>query len=267
MKKIFFIIIILLVLIFLYGRYIEIDNFKIKEYTINNESIPDTFKDLKIVQFSDILYKQDTKKLKKIKEEINNLSADILIFTGDLFDSDYSYNEEDYNNLKDFLNNLNANYYKYTVYGENDEKYLDKFKDIMYDANFKLLDNDSTLFFYKDVTPIKIIGYTNNNTDINSLLESDIEYNYALVITHKPDNIETLSNYNINTVLAGHSLGGIINIPYYGGIIKMEGSKTYVNDYYRVNNTDLYISNGIGYKKFEYRLLNTPSINVYRFDN
>lgn len=266
MKRIIFILILILTLIFLYGRFIETDNFNIKEYTIHNESISDSFKELKIVHFSDILYKQDTKKLEKLKKEINDLSADILIFTGDLFDSDYTYSDEDYNNLKDFLSNLNADY-KYTVYGENDEKNLDKFKDIMYDSNFKLLDNSSTLFFYKDVTPIKIIGYTNSSVDFNTLLESDVPYNYTLLITHKPDNIELLSNYNIDTVISGHSLGGIINIPYYGGLIKMDGSNTYINDYYKVNNTDLYISNGIGYKLFEFRLFNAPSINVYRFDN
>ena len=137
----------------------------------------------------------------------------------------------------------------------------------MYDSGFKLLDNESNLLFYKDITPIKIIGVTSNTADINKLLESDIEYSYSLVITHKPDNIELLSNYNINAVLAGHSLGGIINVPYYGGLIKMDGSNTYINNYYKVNNTDLYISNGLGYKLFEFRLFNTPSINVYRFDN
>ena len=267
MKRILFIIIIILFLFFLYGKYIEPNNLKIKEYAIKSDEISDSFKELKIVQFSDLLYSKDKSKLNKLTTEINKLNPDILIFTGDLFNSDNEYNEEDYANLQNFLKSLNAEYYKYAISGENDEKYMDKYKDILYNSNFKLLDNDSTLFFYKDVTPIKIIGYKNSDIDFNILLASDIEYNYSLVITHKPDNIEVLKKYNIDTVIAGHSLGGIINIPYYGGLIKMDGSKTYVNDYYKVDNTDLYINNGLGYKLFEYRLLNTPSINVYRFDN
>lgn len=267
MKRIVFIIIIILSIIFLYGKYIEPNNLTIKEYTIKNNNIPESFKDIKIVQFSDLLYDKDSTKLEKFSSEINKLNPDILLFTGDLFNSDNEYNEEDYTNLEKFLTSLNSEYYKYAISGENDDKFIEKYKDILYKSNFKLLDNESTLFFYKDVTPIKIIGFNNSDIDFNTLLESDIDYSYSLVITHKPDNIELLKDYNINTVISGHSLGGIINVPYYGGLIKMEGSKTYINDYYKVDNIDLYINNGLGYKLFEYRLFNTPSINVYRFDN
>ena len=47
----------------------------------------------------------------------------------------------------------------------------------------------------------------------------------------------------------------------------MKGSNTYTDDYYKVNNTELFVNNGIGYKLFLFRFLNTPSINVYRFNN
>lgn len=267
MKKIIFIIFIILVLIFLYGRYIEPTKLNVKQYVINTDKISESFKDIKIVHFSDLLYKREKDNLNKLKDLINKEEADIIVFTGDLFDSNTSYSEEDYNDLKEFLTSLNANFYKYAVYGEEDEKYLDKFKDIMYDSNFVILDNTSTLFFYKDVTPINIIGITNIDADINSLLQSDIEYNYSLVIMHKPDYVDNLKEYNVDTVLSGHSLGGIINIPYYGGLIKMSGSNTYVNGNYKIDNTELFVNNGIGYKLFLFRLFNTPSISVYRFNN
>ena len=56
MKRIIFSIILLITILFLYGRYIEVYNFKIHEYTITNSNIPASFTDLKIVHFSDILY-------------------------------------------------------------------------------------------------------------------------------------------------------------------------------------------------------------------
>ena len=267
MKKILFIIIILLTLLFLYGRYIEPNNIIIKEYTINTEKIPESFKELKIVHFSDLLYDHDVSRLDIIKEKINNENPDIILFTGNLFDNNNSYDDDDYNNLKSFLTGLEADYYKYTIFGNNDEKYLEKFKDILYESNFILLNNDSSLFFYKDKTPINIIGITDLNTDIDSLFKSDIEYNYNLILTDKPDNIEALKNYDVDTFISGHSLGGIINIPYYGGIIKMEGSQKYINEYYKIDDIELFVNNGLGYKYFNYRLFNTPSINVYIFDN
>lgn len=268
MKKVIIVIIILLVLIFLYGRYIEINNFKIKEYTITNGNIPLSFEEIKIVHFSDLLYYHgyNTKNLDKLVKNINNIKPDVIIFSGDLFKKNESYNEDDYNILKETLSNMEASLYKYAVIGDNDEEYLEQYKDLLYESDFQLLDNENMLFFYKDNTPINIIGLTNLD-NIETLLETDTEYNYEIVIIHKPDNFDKLSNYGINTILSGHSLGGIVNIPYYGGIITTKGAKKYVNDYYKLNNSEIFISNGLGYHSFNFRLFNTPSINVYRFSN
>lgn len=265
MKKFIFFIIIILISLFLYGKYIEPNNFKIKEYNITNEGIPESFKELKIVHFSDLLYiPNNEKKLNELINAINELKADIIIFSGDLFKRDEKYDNDDYNTLKESLKNMNASLYKYAVIGDNDETFIDEYKDILYESEFMLLDNKNMLLFYKDITPINIIGLSNVD-NLNELLSTDIEYSYSLAIIHEPDNLNKISETNINTVLSGHSLGGTINIPYYGGIIKKDGANTYINDYYKLNNTGLFISNGIGYEKFNFRLFNTPSINVYRF--
>lgn len=266
MKKALSIILLLLICLFLYGKYIEVNNFKVKEYKIQANDIPESFKEIKIVHFSDILYiSGNENKLKDLITRINEQKPDIVIFAGDLFNNNEKYTENDYKVLKDNLKNIEVSLFKFACLGDNDELYIDKYKDILYESEFILLDNKNKLVFYKDSTPINVIGLTNLD-NINTLLETDIEYNYSLVITHKPDLIEKLKDYNINTVLSGHSLGGIVNIPYYGGLIKSNGANTYINDYYKVNNTELFISNGIGYHKYNFRLFNTPSFNVYRFD-
>ena len=40
-------------------------------------------------------------------------------------------------------------------------------------------------------------------------------------------------------------------------------SKNYFKPYYKVNNTDLYISSGIGTRSFDFRLFNKPSVSIY----
>jgi len=267
MKKILGSLIIILIAAFLYGKYVEVNNFQIKEYTIKNENIPNSFKDLKVVHFSDLLY-EDTyqDKLNDLVDKINKIEADIIIFSGDLFKAKAKYNIDDYEFLTKAFKKMNASLYKYAVIGDNDESNVGKYKDIMYEADFKLLDNENILLFYKDITPINIIGLTNLD-NVNDLLVSETPYNYSIAIIHQPDNFEELSKLNINTILSGHSLGGIINIPYYGGLIKKDGAKTYISSYYKLNNSEIYISNGLGYEDINYRLFNTPSINVYRFSN
>ena len=263
MKKFFVALIIIIICIFLYGRYIEVNNLKVNYLNLPSNNIPDSFKDLKIVQFSDLLYEPSNEKnLNKLLKIVNDENADIIIFSGDLLKNGVKYQDKDYNKLKDMLKKMNANLYKYAVIGDNDQKYLEKYKDIIYEGEFTLLDNESTLLFYKDENPIKIIGLT-NTSNIEDLLASDIDYKYTLAITHKPDNFEKISNYNIDSTLSGHSLGGIINVPLYGGLIKKSGAKKYTSNTYKLNGSKLFISNGLGYHKFNFRLLNTPSINVY----
>ncbi len=267
MKKALVIVILTIVLLFLYGRYIEVKSFKTHEYTIKNENIPASFEDLKLVQFSDVLYEPETSEaiLKKVTKKINDLDADIIIFSGDLFKKGLKYKEDDYTKIKKYLTDMEASLYKLAVIGENDEENIQEYKDILYESGFNLLDNQNMLLFYKDEEPINIIGITNLDADFNTLLTTDVPYNYSLAISHTPDNFDELIKHNINTVLSGHSLGGMVNIPFYGGLIKKEGAQKYLNNYYKNGNNELYISNGLGYEKFNFRLFNTPSINIYRF--
>ena len=55
-----------------------------------------------------------------------------------------------------------------------------------------------------------------------------------------------------------------VNLPIYGPIIKFEHAKKYYKPYYKIDNTDLYISSGIGTTDFNFRFLNKPSFNFYR---
>ena len=44
-------------------------------------------------------------------------------------------------------------------------------------------------------------------------------------------------------------------------------AKKYYKEYYKVNNTDMYISNGLGTTIMNLRLFNKPSISLYRLTN
>ena len=116
------------------------------------------------------------------------------------------------------------------------------------------------LLYYKNEEPINILGFTNK---VDNSLYSEDYLNITLI--HKPDMVSKINNSSI--VLAGHSLGGIIKLPFIDGLIKKDGAKNYLNDYYKVDNNDLYISNGLGTEKISFRLFNTPSITLYRVYN
>ena len=50
-------------------------------------------------------------------------------------------------------------------------------------------------------------------------------------------------------------------------LIKPDGAKKYYDEYYKVGNTDLYISSGLGTSELDFRFFNRPSFNFYQLYN
>ena len=67
-------------------------------------------------------------------------------------------------------------------------------------------------------------------------------------------------------MVSGHSHNGQVNIPYLKRLFLPKGSRKYYENYYKVNNTNLYISSGIGLSKVNLRIFDKPSINFYRIN-
>lgn len=270
--KIILVFFCIFILITLYSRYIGTNGFIVKEYPIVDSKIPSNFYGLKIIQISDIHYKMTTSKneLEDIINEINLLKPDIVILNGDLFDKDIEYSKNDYKVLTKLLNKIDYNISKYAIKGDNDlnNKNWEK---IINDSNFINLNNTYELIYYNSLEPILITGISSNGdikkTIKNTNDEIKEKYNYSILVLHEPDYIEKINYSNYNLILAGHSLNGQIKLPFIGGIIRPKGAKKYYDEYYKLNNTDLYITGGIGTSKFKFRLNNKSSFNLFRLRN
>lgn len=266
--KIVFVLIILTFGIYFYSRYINTKGLIVNEYSIINKSIPSNFYGFKIVHISDIHYKvtTDLEDLKNLVQNVNLLKPDIVIFSGDLFDNKIKYTKKDYIDLTNILKSINYNIEKYAIKGDNDIK-IDEWDNIMNDSDFTNLNDTYKLIYYQGNEPILITGISSNLKDNHMNILDDIEnnYKYSILVMHEPDYINNNINYNL--ILAGHSLGGRIIIPFIGGIIKDKGGTKYMDKHYKLGTKDLYISNGIGSSIYPYRFLNKPSINLYRLRN
>lgn len=271
LKKILLTISSILILIILYSTLIGTRIIDINEYKVESPSLPESFHGIKIIHFSDIHYGTtiNKKQLDNIVKKINNLKPDIIFFTGDLIDKNIKIDKETTNELIESLNKLECSLYKYAIYGDEDLS-NNSYKEIITNSNFTLLENTSTLLYYKNQTPIEITGYNPTITSPNYTIltdiieEQDTTNYYKIVLTHEPDSIDKFINYNPNLVLSGHSLGGVINIPFTKPLFLPKNSQKYYKDYYKINNTELFISNGLGTSGINARLNNHPSINLYR---
>lgn len=257
--KILFIFIIIIFSLFLYGRYINTITLKVNETKITNKLLPNEYNGLKIAHFSDLHIGRTTDEmmLKKVVNELNDLNADIIIFTGDLLDN----KKIDNKTIINYLKNIKARLYKFGIIGDYDNKYIEDYNEIMKKSNFTILDNYNKLVYYESNIPLNFIGIS-DPANTQELYNNDY---FNITLIHKPDLLKSITDSDI--AFAGHSLGGQIRLPFIGGIKKIAGAKTYVDSYYKINNYDTYISNGIGTQDISLRTFNSPSITLYRLYN
>lgn len=276
MKKIikFLILLILfIVIILLYAKYIGTMGFITKEYTLYHDNLPVSFDGLKIVHISDLHYKRfiNEDKVNDIINEINLINADIVVFTGDLIDKDTQISNDDYEFLTEAFSKINVKYGKYAVVGNHDVVSLDKVIKLFNDSEFKYLENDYDTITDRYGNNILVLGFNNNeNFDVVNKeikLPEDNDNYYKIVLTHEPDiSDEIMDNLSVDLILAGHSHNGQIRLPIIGALYTPKGAKKYYDEHYKVNNTDIYISSGVGVSNINMRLFNKPSINFYRIN-
>lgn len=259
-----FIIIFLLSLFIIYVHKIEPSIISTREYPIINQNIPPSFNGFKIAHFSDIHFGRTTNEteVKKVVEKINEMKADIIVFSGDLFDPYITLSEENKNFLAEELSKMTSTLGKYAILGDNDLEKKDTFQEIMNKANFIVLDKNIPIY-YKGNIPIFLQGYSSNqNIDTSNLKQKQ----YQITLCHEPIIFDEVYQKS-NLVLAGHSLGGLVRLPFTNGLFKPNNTSDYIYGKYEKETSTLYVSNGIGTENLSIRFLNIPEINLYRLYN
>ena len=271
--KILFFCFTTILLLFLYSRYVESTNVIIKEINVINSNVPKSFYGYKIAHISDIHYNTTISKseLTSTIKNLNKSKANIIVITGDIFDNDVQYKDNDIDDLADALNNIDGKY-RYIITGDQDRSNQELFDKLLEKIDFKLLDNTYDIIYDGDYDPLLIGGISTRNDDTNidekiSSIENAIEENktyYNILIMHEPSLISQINYDNYQLILAGHTNNGQVNIPGIKKILTPIKDRKYNKTYYKMNNTDFYISQGIGTTNIKARFLNKPTINLYR---
>lgn len=266
--KIITILLLIIIALVLYSHFLGTKGLNIREYAVKNKKISPNFEGFKIVHFSDLHYGSTVKEkeMTKLVESINALKPDLVIFTGDLIEETYYMSEKEQKELSKSLNNITAKIGKYYVDGNHD---INKaYELVMKDSGFINMNNKNDLIYNEGTTPIILVGlddYLLKKTDINEAFNYENENNYyTILLVHEPDLADQIKDKNVDLMLSGHSHNGQVRLPFLGAIITIEGSKKYYDEKYILDNTELYISGGIGTSSAPFRFLVKPSFNFYR---
>lgn len=234
-------------------------------------AIPNDVEELKIVFFTDThfgkYYPQE--KITRLVETINEQTPDFVIFGGDLIDH-YARDQEilDLEGLSKSLSEIKATYGKIAVYGNHDYGggAAPFYESVMTNGGFTVLTDDEVTF---DNLNLSITGYEDSllgYIDPNRYKLPNAPF--RIVITHEPDVVDYIKATGSFLVLAGHSHGGQVSLPFLTKKALPTGAKKYIKGQYDLKNVisgsdaSMIVSQGIGMTIQPFRFLNPPEIVI-----
>lgn len=279
--KILLIITLVICSVLIYSRYISTKGLIVKEYKVVNDKVTNNFHGLKVVHISDIHYGTtiNKKELTKVVNKINQLKPDFVVLTGDLLDNNSNEVENYEKELIDVLSKIECTIGKYAISGNHDYKFKN-FNTIIEQSGFINLNDTYEKIYKEDNNYILLSGISTNmhgdkklteklkttNEFLTTITEEENKNLYKILLIHEPDIIDDI-DIDFDLILAGHSHNGQVRLPIIGALKKVKLAEKYYDPYYKINNTDLYISGGLGTSTLKFRFFNKPSINFYRITN
>lgn len=217
----------------------------VKEVLLSSDKVN---KDVKIVQLSDIHITRgmSLKRLQKIVERTNALSADAIVLTGDIIDDNALLLNKYFAELK----KLKAKDGVFFVIG-NHEYYngivfiLKKVQEV----GLKNLHNSGKSLANKNVyiggVPDKSAAFINPYfaIDIKKAVKNSKDGEYKILLSHNPQIFQDENAQLFDLVLSGHTHGGQI-FPFN---YLAKKANTYLAGLYEKNGKNLYVSRGVGY--------------------
>lgn len=262
---------------------ILISNFVItaKFYTISKENVPFSFDGYRIVLISDLHDREFGYNSQRLINVIDKQSPDIVIMAGDMI----STGDKDWEVFLKLSESLAEKYKTYYVVGNHEQNLTGgQLTDLVAkieNTGVIVLDNEITVI-EKNTEKINLYGlwfhlryyrdlrseYQKENyfgiESITKILGTPDKEEFNVLITHNPVYFNTYSEWGSDLTLSGHMHGGMIRLPFVGGLFSPEkelfpkfDSGVFYND-----NSFLVVSRGLGNGNLGFRFLNCPEVTV-----
>lgn len=232
------------------------------------ESLPPQFDGLRVAELSDLHGRSFGKNNVRLLRTLQKARPDMICICGDLFDE-----QTDLTMLEPLLTGLTDIAPVYYVTG-NHEWQVKNLREILQKMRawgVTVLENEERVLFrggaemvvagvhdpcgpYDMKTPAALVR------ELRSAQGND----FILMLSHRNDELAMWSQLGVQLVLSGHCHGGVVRLPFVGGVFgtRRELFPEYDAGVYRQDGTTLFVSRGLGYTNVHFRLFNRPHVPI-----
>ncbi|HOK42669.1 MAG TPA: metallophosphoesterase [Thermoclostridium caenicola] len=260
---------------------------QIVRYTLSYAELPQGFDGYKIAHISDMHGMAFGYKNSTLARRIREFNPDIVVCTGDMISS----HAKDGQAFLDFLESMGDQYPIYMCLGNHEQiaewKELESESEYGYDAfirkvreyGVRILNNETEIL-EKDGDQIRIIGLTlalyhysrrdEPYADENLLLKTPyIEEavgrageGFNLLLVHNPSYFREYTAWGADLILVGHMHGGVIRIPFKGGLLSPEHVffPEFDAGLFEEGTGKMIVNRGLGNSAIQMRLFNRPEL-------
>ena len=262
----------------IYSFMIEPQLIKLEKYEIPIYRLEQISEDIRLIHLSDLHMEYITKREKRAIKNINDLSPDLILFTGDFINTSFQNDTRSYSDINNFFNQLNARYGIFVVSGSPSVDLKLSTQSVLTESNIVFIDDQCKVI---EINQFKLglIGLScshqpqNDYSRLKELIQStDFETDFNILLYHSPDISPLLNDLPIDLQIAGHTHGGQVKIPFVGPIYtsSLYGLKFSSGAYLVNGKTKLIISRGIGLEGQaapRVRFLSPPEIGLITLES
>lgn len=256
---------------------------QITSYQLEYYNLPAAFDGFKIIHLSDLHSKQFGKGNRKLIKLIEKKSPHIVVMTGDMVNSGDDNFDIFYSTAEQIANRFET----YYIVGNHEQNLSEDKLHTLYSTldhlGVHVLDNDRKTI-QRGEDWVEIYGlwfnlrYYSNRTNeyvkqhpdeyyfniekMEQVIGSKESSNFSILLTHNPAYFGTYAEWGADLTLSGHIHGGVLRLPFLGGVFSPERTWFPPFDWgeFGIDNRRMIVSRGLGNGSEGIRFLNCPEV-------
>ena len=246
-----------------YGGIYEPNDIEVTRRAMPITNLPARLDGKTAIQISDLhLHEADARHTRMI-DLINQENPDYVFFTGDLINEQSAIGQ-----AADVFRAIHPPGGIWAVIGNSDRTAgaVDLVQTQLHSAKVRYLRNANTQI----ESGLWLVGVDDPSdyvsADVGAALEGVPSGAPTILLAHSPDIADQLNGARFDFMLAGHTHGGQVNLPFFSGAWLHDGpSSEYVSGLYSASGSPLYVNRGIGTQRVPIRIGARPEITVFTF--
>lgn len=244
-----------------YSAKYEPAELEVTHREVTMRRLPARLDGLTVAQVSDLHLTHPGSVHLRMADSLRSLKPDLIFVTGDLVD-----NKSAVGDLVGLLGTFSAPLGVWAVPGNWDHtgEAISDLTTALPTVGVRFLLNESAQL-EDGVWIVGVDDPATGNDDLDAALSAVPNGAHRLLLAHSPDIVPALAQTTFDLVLCGHTHGGQVSLPFLNGAWLKDGpARDYVQGFYKVHGSTMYVNRGIGTTTLPIRMACRPELTVFK---